>query len=77
MRPFKRIVNDVECTIIGFDSMSNNEIKHYIDFIQKEINKKPSSITIESSPNGMIDLSYEIKSEPFERIRRITGKPVG
>ena len=71
------IVNGVNVTVNGFDSMSDREILSYIDSIQNDTEEELSALTISPAADGDVTLDYTLQPAKFERIRRITGYLVG
>ena len=71
------IVNGVNVTVNGFDSMSDREILSYIDYIQNDTEEELSALTISPAADGDVTLDYPLQPAKFERIRRITGYLVG
>lgn len=55
---------------------SAEEAKAYVDYLQEKYNRKLESLDIQLD-GEFADLNYKFSSEPFERIRRITGYLVG
>ncbi len=55
---------------------SPKEAQAYVDYLQEKYHRKLSSLHV-NVDGDYADLSYEFSSEPFERIRRITGYLVG
>lgn len=66
------LVEDVK--VLGGE-MSEREVGHYIDYLEKK-NGKLSALTI-TIDGDFVDLQYKLDPRPFERIRRITGYLVG
>ena len=70
-------VNGIEVTVQGVPDISEHEIANYIDYIHKKTNEPLSSLNISAADNGQVELGYELSTQKFERIRRITGYLVG
>ena len=64
-----------EINIIG-ETITDEEIQAYIDYLEEKNERKLSSLTIEID-GDYVNLNYKLSSVPFERIRRITGYLVG
>lgn len=63
-------------TVVG-GTLAESEIHNYIQYIQEK-NPGRTVKTLQIEPDGdYVNLSYELESVPFERIRRITGYLVG
>lgn len=56
--------------------VSIEEAKKYVEYVEDKYNRKLASLTIDVD-GDFVDLSYQFKAIPFERIRRITGYLVG
>ena len=65
----------IAINVTGAD-MSEKEQMAYVDYIQKEHNRKLESLDI-AVDGDYVDLHYTFKPLGFERIRRITGYLVG
>ena len=66
----------MKVNVIGGE-MSNEEIGSYVKYIgEKFPNKEISTLDLKVD-GGYVDMNYTFESEPFERIRRITGYLVG
>lgn len=73
-------IDGVDVNIQGFDDMTVKEVRNYIALskIQKcSPGETLTEIDILKGKDDKVSLSYNIKSLPFERIRRITGYLVG
>lgn len=70
-------VKNVDVKVIGFDGVSENEVTHYIDYIEDEVDAPIKSLFIEKTADNKVSLKYTVKKPKFERIRRITGYLVG
>lgn len=56
-------------------TLENKEIQNYIDYLERNGRKLMSlNITVDGD---YVDLDYKYHTQPFERIRRITGYLVG
>jgi len=72
-----KTIDNVNVTINGDDTMSDEEVKAYIDR-GREQKKHMKLLEIEVTVDGdEVDLKYRYEDQPFERIRRITGYLVG
>ena len=56
---------------------SREEAQNYIDYVKAHAKEQGELdyIFIQPAKDGLVDVSYRLKSQKFERIRRITGKP--
>lgn len=73
-------IDGVDVNIQGIDDMTEKEVRNYITLsrIQKcSPGETLAELKIYKSKDDKVALSYNIKSLPFERIRRITGYLVG
>jgi len=52
------------------------EAKKYVEYVEDKYNRKLANLSIDVV-DDFVDLSYQFKTVPFERIRRITGYLVG
>ncbi len=71
------VVNGIEVTVEGVPDISEHEIINYIDYIHEKTHEPVSSLNISAADNGQVELGYELSTQKFERIRRITGYLVG
>ena len=73
-----RTIDKVEVTITGYDDITDDEIRLYIEETKKRyiVNPKHQDLTALSLTfNGDgVKVDYTINSTRFERIRRITGR---
>lgn len=51
------------------------EARRYVEYVQARVKLPLKSVNIKGCGDGQVDVSYETMEVPFERIRRITGKP--
>lgn len=58
------------------DSITEQEAREYIDYLEKTHLRKLEKIDIQED-GEFVNLRYEFQKIPFERIRRITGYLVG
>ena len=56
--------------------LEDKEIENYISYLEKKNGRKLASLNIKVD-GDFVDLDYKFHTEPFERIRRITGYLVG
>ena len=68
-----KVVDNVEVTFIGIDDVTEDEPQNYIDYVRAKTKDPIKSIKVIQCDDGMVDVNYELQSEKFERIRRITG----
>lgn len=75
------IVDGVDVKIDGVKDVTVNEIKNYLEVIAKNIpdESRLTTLTISKADEDAknVALDYSIRSQPMERIRRITGYLVG
>lgn len=65
----------MEIIVKGHD-VDEKESQAYVMYLEKKYNRKLESLEI-SLDGDYVDLNFHFKSEPFERIRRITGYLTG
>lgn len=70
-------VNGIEVSVQGIPDISEHEIANYIDYIHEKTHESLSSLSISAAEDGRVELGYELTTQKFERIRRITGYLVG
>lgn len=58
-----------------FDA-SIGELENYVSYVKERV-PNVSSIKVEMCEDGMVDVNWTSKGQPFERIRRITGYLTG
>jgi len=69
-------INNVAITIHG-GQMDEAEVREYIAHIRRT-NRKQTLQSLDLTIDGdYVDMRYKLAPVPFERIRRITGYPVG
>ncbi|MBQ9616139.1 MAG: hypothetical protein IKN33_05070 [Selenomonadaceae bacterium] len=71
------IVNGIDVTVTGVPDISEHEIENYIAYVHENTQEPLSSLHISAAENGQVELGYELRTQKFERIRRITGYLVG
>ncbi len=71
------IIDDVEVKIEGLPDADKKEISQYVDYVRSKTDKPVKSMTVRDAGDGNVTLHYELETEKFERIRRITGYLVG
>ena len=67
--------------IYGVDVICEPEItieeaRQYVEYLENKYNRKLATLSIDLD-GEYVDLNYQFKIVPFERIRRITGYLVG
>lgn len=67
------IIDGIKITAEGFDP-SQEELKNYVDYV-RELVPNVGKIQVVLCGDGCVDLNYTVHDIPFERIRRITGRP--
>ena len=68
------IINGIDVTVIG--EITDTELSEYLGQLQAKSKAKIISATV-TVDCDYLDVQYETKFVPFERIRRITGYLVG
>lgn len=66
----------MEVRVIG-DAISEEEKSAYIQHAKEQYKDREISLLEIKVDGDYVDLSYHFKTQPFERIRRITGYLVG
>ena len=61
--------NEEGCTV----ELDERERQAYIDYVQKKNPRQQIKYITVKLDGDYVDLKYEVKSMPFQRIRRITG----
>lgn len=77
-------IENVRVIIVGTelftDSLSDEEMEKYINYINTKIEEEGyntlSEIKITELPYNMVKLEYYANGPKFNRLRRITGKPL-
>lgn len=60
------------------DNLPEEEIQNYIDYGKKKYHDRyMTGMTVKLVGDDEVDLKFEFKDIPFDRIRRITGYLVG
>ena len=72
-----KTINNISVEVIGFNDMTDEEIKKYIKHIQTTTNERFSFLRISPDSNNNVVLDFNVVPPKFERIRRITGYLVG
>lgn len=67
----KAIIDGV--TIITDFDAEPQELKNYLEFVEMRVDVPVNKILVTLCDDGLVDVSYIARGEPFERIRRITG----
>lgn len=75
----KAIVDGVSIQVEGINDLTINEAKNYMELIGKNLAEgtRLSELTIHKEGRDNVALDYLVKTQPIERIRRITGYLVG
>lgn len=75
----KFIVDEIEVSSNIAEELSSEEVTKYVNYVkEKNPGKKILSICLNfDEERENVDLSYQVKSVGFERIRRITGYLTG
>ena len=66
-------VGDIPVSFKWIDDATDQEAANYVKYVKDRVDGDIKSITITPNDDGTINISYELQSEKFERIRRITG----
>lgn len=71
-------IDGTKITVNGVQGVTEDEARAYLKIIKEQYPQDiVKSLEIIYAENGNVDLSYNIKPPPFQRIRRITGYLVG
>ena len=68
------IINGIQGTAEGFNP-DRDELKAYVDVVKARV-ENVSVIHVKLRDDGEVDVNYTARNQPFERIRRITGKEI-
>lgn len=66
-------VGNIPVIFHWIDDATEQEAANYVEYVKERVDGDIRSITVTPSEDGKIDLHYQVKTTPFERIRRITG----
>ena len=70
------IVDGVKVNFTGIDDATREEAANYVAYVRGRVSEPLKTINVKLCEDGMVDVSYTARGEKFERIRRITGRPV-
>ncbi|MBR4642186.1 MAG: hypothetical protein IKO74_05610 [Selenomonadaceae bacterium] len=70
------IVDGVKVNFTGIDDATREEAANYVAYVRGRVSEPLKAINVKLCEDGMVDVSYTARGEKFERIRRITGRPV-
>ena len=70
-------VGNIPVSFKWIDDATDQEAANYVKYVKDRVDGEIKSIEVIGLGDGKIDLQYEIKTTPFERIRRITGYLTG
>lgn len=71
-------IDGTKITVSGVQGMTEHEARAYLKLIREQYPQDiVTALDIGYADDGNVDLSYNIKPPPFQRIRRITGYLVG
>lgn len=62
--------------VVADSEISAKEAEEYVKMLEKKHNRRLASLSIDLD-GDYVDVNYQFKTIPFERIRRITGYLVG
>ena len=71
------IIKNVNITADDSLGVDEDEAARYVDYVRKQTGRPVKEIIVTDAGNGDVNLHYELQTEKFERIRRITGYLVG
>ena len=68
-----------ETTVTADETLQIDEAEaaRYVDYVKKQTGRPVKEIIVSDAGEGDVTLRYELQTEKFERIRRITGYLVG
>ena len=67
-------IDGTKITVTGVPDITEGEARAYLKIIKEQYPQDIiKSLDIGCAEDGNVDLSYNIKPPPFQRIRRITG----
>ena len=70
-------VGNIPVSFKWIDDATDQEAANYVKYVKDRVDGEIKSIEVIGLDDGKIDLNYQIKTTPFERIRRITGRDAG
>lgn len=71
-------IDGTKITVNGVQNVTEDEARAYLKMLREQYPQDMiTSLDILYVDDGNVDLSYNIKPPPFQRIRRITGYLVG
>ena len=70
-------VGNIPVSFKWIDDATDQEAANYVKYVKERVDGDIRSIEVIGLDDGKIDLNYQIKTTPFERIRRITGYLTG
>ena len=71
------IVGETNVTADAALKVDEDEASRYVAYVKEQTGKPVKELEISDAGNGEVNLRYELQTEKFERIRRITGYLVG
>ena len=69
-----KVFDGIEVKFVNIDDVTDDEPKNYVEYVRNRTTDPIKSIEVVQCDDGMVDVNYELQSEKFERIRRITGR---
>ena len=72
-------VDNVSVVFVDIHDATKDEATNYVNFIKQRVNDPDSlsEVAVITCDDGMVDVTYALHGEKFERIRRITGYLTG
>ena len=71
------VVDETKVTADEALGMDEEEAARYVAYVKKQTGRPVKEIIVSDAGDGDVTLRYELQTEKFERIRRITGYLVG
>ena len=71
------IIDNVDVTADESLGLDEAEAARYVEYVREKTGRPVKEIVVTDAGNGDVNLRYELETEKFERIRRITGYLVG
>ena len=66
-------VGNIPVIFRWIDDADDQEAANYVKYVKERVDGEIKSIEVIGLADDKITIKYEIKTTPFERIRRITG----
>ena len=71
------IIDDTQVTAENLPDLDEEEAARYVEYVREKTGRPVTELVVADAGEGNVTLRYELQTEKFERIRRITGYLVG